>query len=1140
MATTKSTQRSEDNVHGEKTSMFRRMITKLKNVPAEDDLEVVNEIKPTERVSTEPSLREVKECTTGALQEDLQDLQNVEKRSMFRRMINKLKKGTAEDDLDDGSETNLKPSQRGSTEPSIRELMECTGALRENLQDLQDLFQKKQKYTSLFVRRLQEQTEENHRQENEVLSMIRQLEENTQNRLAQKDQTIWQLKARVTLLKSDKEWEKTEAESKISELEKRLTEQAASTRHRISLKDEEILALKARVLEFEKKGFDEIKTPVRSQTLQGKNVLIDPTSIMQDIQKIREENEKRTARQQEVIRKMRQQMEVNKGFVKQLKQDLTQQIGPQVNEKVLKDIKVKSSEYNPSPQCANERAVEQVTNRSVSTLLVNGCPLLDDDQDNQAKKKEPAAAPPTLLLNDFTLLLDDDQDNQEKKKKPAAAPPTLLLNACPLLLDDDQDNQEKKKKPAAAPPTLLLNGCPLLDDDQHNQEKEEPAAALPTLLLNGCPLLLDDDQHNQAKEEPAAALPTLLLNGCPSLDDDQHNQAKEEPAAALPTLLLNGCPLLDDDQHNQEKEEPAAALPTLLLNGCPLLLDDDQHNQAKEEPAAALPTLLLNGCPLLDADQQNGAKKKEPAAALPTLLLNGCPLQLDDDQHNQAKEEPAAALPTLLLNGCPLLDADQHNGAKKKEPAAALPTLLLNGCPLLLDDDQHNQAKEEPAAALPTLLLNGCPLLDDDQHNQAKEEPAPALPTLLLNGCPLLLDNDQHNQAKEEPTAALPTLLLNGCPLLDADQHNGAKKTKSAAGLPKLYRNGCPLLDTDQHNGAMNGPLAVAPTLVFNGCILQDADQLKETLEEWPTLCISRGFYNPSQASGDSNIKEPPLLPDIELPRFPGFCGVQSFPRSPVEHGDHQHSSVDPAHFLMHPIPLKSFIEHFLLSQRRSASPTEEKECGRGDFYHETSQSASTPEQASSPRGAHSKLNHDAMVLRQSPSIRLRASLESLSTVDVGGGDMQTAPTVAPCRKQEKPHKYREFQQNMSHLDFTALDEPRALEVLIERKVPQQVWTAPDVVRDGTRGLEIALEESATKEHFHSVQYNVLQRCQLNGMFGKASNSNMAAASCQGKSHKTPSAEGDDVTVPHNPASFPLALLTSRIKKGYRLTTGFC
>ncbi|XP_035675498.1 uncharacterized protein LOC118415208 isoform X2 [Branchiostoma floridae] len=107
MATTKSTQRSED-IHGEKTSMFRRMITKLKNVPAEDDLEVVNKIKPTERVSTEPSLRDVKECTTGALQEDLQDLQNVEKRTMFRRMINKLKKGTAEDDLDDGSETNLK------------------------------------------------------------------------------------------------------------------------------------------------------------------------------------------------------------------------------------------------------------------------------------------------------------------------------------------------------------------------------------------------------------------------------------------------------------------------------------------------------------------------------------------------------------------------------------------------------------------------------------------------------------------------------------------------------------------------------------------------------------------------------------------------------------------------------------------------------------------------------------------------------------------------------------------------------------------------------------------------------------------------------------------------------------------------
>ncbi|XP_066295561.1 uncharacterized protein [Branchiostoma lanceolatum] len=102
MATAKSGQQSKDNASVEKTSMFRRMVQKLKKGSTEDDLEVGANIKPTERVSTEPSLREAKECT-GALSEDLQDPQKAGKTSMFRRMVIKLKKESAEDDLDDAS-----------------------------------------------------------------------------------------------------------------------------------------------------------------------------------------------------------------------------------------------------------------------------------------------------------------------------------------------------------------------------------------------------------------------------------------------------------------------------------------------------------------------------------------------------------------------------------------------------------------------------------------------------------------------------------------------------------------------------------------------------------------------------------------------------------------------------------------------------------------------------------------------------------------------------------------------------------------------------------------------------------------------------------------------------------------------------
>ncbi|CAH1266354.1 Hypp3340 [Branchiostoma lanceolatum] len=62
MATAKSSQQSKDNASVEKTSMFRRMVQKLKKGSTEDDLEVgtKNKIKTSQRGSTEPSLRDGK------------------------------------------------------------------------------------------------------------------------------------------------------------------------------------------------------------------------------------------------------------------------------------------------------------------------------------------------------------------------------------------------------------------------------------------------------------------------------------------------------------------------------------------------------------------------------------------------------------------------------------------------------------------------------------------------------------------------------------------------------------------------------------------------------------------------------------------------------------------------------------------------------------------------------------------------------------------------------------------------------------------------------------------------------------------------------------------------------------------------
>ncbi|XP_078678373.1 uncharacterized protein LOC144914425 isoform X1 [Branchiostoma floridae x Branchiostoma belcheri] len=113
------------------------------------------------------------------------DSVSVEKESMFKRMIRKLKnKGSSEDSLDIGAMANcvpflIQPTDTGSTEPALQDLKDRTEALLENLQGLQSLFQQKHHYTSLMIRRLQEQTTENHKQEDVILSeFVKWLEAN--------------------------------------------------------------------------------------------------------------------------------------------------------------------------------------------------------------------------------------------------------------------------------------------------------------------------------------------------------------------------------------------------------------------------------------------------------------------------------------------------------------------------------------------------------------------------------------------------------------------------------------------------------------------------------------------------------------------------------------------------------------------------------------------------------------------------------------------------------------------------------------------------------------------------------------------------------------------------------------------------
>ncbi|XP_066279523.1 uncharacterized protein [Branchiostoma lanceolatum] len=519
-------------------------------------------------------------------------------------------------------------------------------------------------------------------------------------------------------------------------------------------------------------------------------------------------------------------------------------------------------------------------------------------------------------------------------------------------------------------------------------------------------------------------------------------------------------------------------------------------------------------------------KKESAASDVPLLLINSLPLQ-DDEKNKQAdKETVAFEVPTLLINGLPLQDDEKQKEADEKEVVAfEVPTLLINGLPLQ-DDGKNKQAdKEAVTFQVPTLLINGLPLQDDEKQKEADEKEAVAsgVPTLHINGVPLQ-DGEQH-----EPAAvAVPKVLLNDLPLQDDLQHVQTEKEAATVAMAKTDK---PVKDNED-----------IPQYIPDGYPPTNGANEGETFGKEPA--IPQGFVNRSLPSGDANITETSGNPELELPCLPEFLAVQSVTQILVEHRVYPHSS------MVHFFPLDvldeafpdSLMKQYLLSQGIAAYAQQARlmcAMDRGLKNVPPENSYTARKSASSPAQAclgDYKLNHSE--LQQRTSVGSRASLDSLSTPEVGGGDIKPQCTGEPsCGwKLEKPPKHHDSgEQNMSLLDFIAVDEPRGLEVLIERRAPRQFWSAPDVVRgDEPGGLEIVIETSFTPEHVHTAQQKVMQRCQLTDMFRTALTNDMATASCHRKSHKFPGTEGEDA------ASFPLALLKSRIMRGYRLTTALC
>ncbi|KAI8522207.1 hypothetical protein Bbelb_019610 [Branchiostoma belcheri] len=191
---------------------------------------------------------------------------SVEQESMFRRMIRKVRKGSSEDDLKVGSRTKEATSTRCKMEKrrkcdSENNMTAPGREVERMIRQLEEIRERERTEAAINIKDLEAHLVDTRQQISQKDQEIQSLNdcvavlEAEKEEISQRDEEIQSLKAWVAVLETEKKWERTEAQDKIEDLEKRLVHQAANTQHQISEKDEEIQSLKARVaaLETERK-----------------------------------------------------------------------------------------------------------------------------------------------------------------------------------------------------------------------------------------------------------------------------------------------------------------------------------------------------------------------------------------------------------------------------------------------------------------------------------------------------------------------------------------------------------------------------------------------------------------------------------------------------------------------------------------------------------------------------------------------------------------------------------------------------------------------------------------------------------------------------------------------------------------------
>ncbi|XP_019633479.1 PREDICTED: uncharacterized protein LOC109476903 [Branchiostoma belcheri] len=374
-------------------------------------------------------------------------------------------------------------------------------------------------------------------------------------------------------------------------------------------------------------------------------------------------------------------------------------------------------------------------------------------------------------------------------------------------------------------------------------------------------------------------------------------------------------------------------------------------------------------------------------------------------------------------------------------------------------------------AEVPEKAENKVP--DAEEHDETDMN-AVEVSQITLNGISLPLSDALMILAMGDPL-----------PLAPAEQHNKANKTPSE--VPQILLNGDPLtlLHAEEQDEANKTPDEV-PQILLNGDPLtlidtEEQDEADKTPSEVPQILLNGVPLTMLDDEEQDEDTQKTSLSSGDANLGNNINAAQKQPHIP-----------DAFEGLMS----DSLYKEHLPSHRRSASPQE-----------------------------HSKvMRHEDM-----------------------SGDMKPQSPGAPSSwwKPEKPSTYQEVgEPSMNLLDFTAADEPRGLECLIEKKAPHKFWCEPALVRGGKpRGLESVLDNSKDSQ---AVQQKAWQRCQLTNTLDLSSTNDMAAVSGKNMSHSTmsmqvntsPANEGED-TVRDEPVAlepcFLLALLTHRIKRGYRL-----